>query len=233
MTEGLGDRMLKIKEWDKLAILIDFDGTITTTDTNDRLLYKHMNDNIKELLLKEEEMNYVDFMDSLLDQLRIREEDYLEFILSEISISKGFVEFYENIKAHSIPVEIVSGGFYNGILPFLAKHGIRDVEVHANTLNFDNDKISVTYHDGRNSQCCDMGPCGNCKIQHYEKYKEKGYRTIFIGDGISDQALAKHAEIVFAKDGLKEYCIENEIEYMPWNDFEDINKMVFLDNQLL
>ena len=226
-------KVLNIKEWDKVAILIDFDGTITTTDTNDKLMYKHMNDKVRELLPKELEMNYMKFMDALLDQVKITEEEYLKFILSEIDISPGFLQFYENIKSRNIPVAIVSGGFQNGIIPFLDKYGIRDVDIHANTLNFQDDNVTVTYYDDGDLECCDMGPCGNCKIQHYEKFKERGYKTIFIGDGMSDQAVARQAEIVFAKDGLEQYCIENEIEYIPWNTFEDINKIVFLDNQLI
>lgn len=78
-----------------------------------------------------------------------------------------------------------------------------------------------------------MGPCGNCKIQHYENLKEHGYKVIFIGDGMTDQAVASKADIVFAKDGLEQYCIANNIEYSPWDNFQDINKLLFVDNQLV
>lgn len=233
MTERLGGKVLNIKDWDKVAILIDFDGTITTADTNDKLMYNHMNDKIKELFSKEEEMNYIEFMDSAFAEVKIMEKDYLEFILNEIPISKGFVEFYKNIKSNNIPVAIVSGGFQNGIIPFLEKHGIRNVDIHANTLNFHDDNITVSYYDDGNLECCDMGPCGNCKIQHYEKLKEQGYKVIFIGDGVTDQSVAREADVVFAKDGLEVFCKENQIEYIPWNDFRDINKIVYLDNQLI
>ncbi len=223
--------MLKLEKNEKLALLIDFDGTITTTDTNDKLVYDHMNDRIKYLVSKEKEMNYIEYVDSLLEEVKITEDDYLKFILSEIGISKGFKEFYENSKSSNIPMKIVSGGFYNGILPFLDKHGITEVEVYANRLNFNQDNITVTYHD-ENLNCCDMGPCGNCKIQHYEKLKEDGYKVIFIGDGITDQAVARKADVVFAKDGLEQYCLDNNIDYIPWNNFENINKLIFIDNQL-
>lgn len=225
--------MLRLNGEERLAVLIDFDGTITTTDTNDKLVYNHMNDKIKDLLRQEADMNYIRFVDSIFDEIKITEEQYLEFILSEIGISKGFKEFYENNKALKIPMAVVSGGFNNGIIPFLNKFGITDIEVHANNLNFIEDSISVTYHDGRNQNCCDLGPCGNCKVKHYEKLKEKGYKVIFIGDGISDQSVAREADVVFAKDGLEIYCKENNIEYIPWENFQDINKIIFLDNQLI
>lgn len=225
--------MLKLKKEDKIALLIDFDGTITTTDTNDKLVYDHRNDKIKDLLSKEGEMNYIEFVDSVLDEVKITEEDYLKFILSEIGISKGFKEFYDNAIAGELPIAVVSGGFINGIIPFLEKFGIRDIDVYANSLSFDGENISVTYYDGDNMDCCDMGPCGNCKIQHYEKLKEQGYKVIFIGDGITDQSVARDADVVFAKDGLEIFCKENQIEYIPWNDFQDINKIIFIDNQLI
>ncbi len=225
--------MLSLKKEEKLALLIDFDGTITTTDTNDKLVYNHMNDKIKDLLRQEEDMNYIKFMDAVLDEVKITEEQYLKFILTQIGISKGFQEFYNNGKSLNIPITIVSGGFHNGITPFLNKFGITDVDVYANRLNFDEDNLSVTYHDGRNHDCCDLGPCGNCKVQYYEKLKEEGYKVIFIGDGISDQAVARKCDIVFAKDGLEKYCEVNNIEYIPWESFQDINKIIFLDNQII
>lgn len=225
--------MLVIKKNDKIALLVDFDGTITTTDTNDKLVDNHMNNKIKELLDRELDMNYMNFMDSILKEVKITEEKYLEFILNEIGISKGFKEFYENSKKLKIPMVVVSGGFHNAIIPFLSKHGIRDAVVYANSLNFNGDNISITFNDGRNLDCCYQGPCGNCKVQHYEKLKEKGYKVIFIGDGVSDKAVAGKADIVFAKDNLGKYCIDNDIDFISWKDFQDINKIIFLDNQLI
>lgn len=225
--------MLKLNKKDKIALLIDFDGTITTTDTNDKLVYNHRNDKIKELLSKETEMNYIEFVDSVLEEVKISEEDYLKFILTDIEISDGFKEFYENAKSHDLPIAVVSGGFHNGIIPFLEKFGIRDIDVFANSLSFNGDNITVTYYDGRNKNCCDMGPCGNCKIQHYQKLKNQGYKVIFIGDGISDQSVARGADVVFAKDGLEIYCKENNIHHIAWNDFQDINEIIFTNNQLI
>lgn len=225
--------MLKLKKEEKIAILIDFDGTITTTDSNDKLVYDHINDKIRDLLSKEAEMNYVEFVDALLGEVKITEENYIKFILTEIGISKGFKEFYDIAIAQGIPISVVSGGFDNGIIPFLEKFGITDLDVYANSLNFEGDNISVTYYDGNNMECCDMGPCGNCKMQHYKKLNGQGYKVIFIGDGITDQSVAREADVVFAKDGLEIFCNENNINYIPWNDFEEIKNIIFSENQLI
>lgn len=41
--------MLEIKDLNDVAILVDFDGTITTEDTNDILVSKYGNEKVKEV----------------------------------------------------------------------------------------------------------------------------------------------------------------------------------------
>lgn len=47
---------------------------------------------------------------------------------------------------------------------------------------------------------------------------------IFIGDGISDLPAATEADVLFARRGLRleEYCMENEIPYIPFDTFAEI-----------
>lgn len=51
---------------------------------------------------------------------------------------------------------------------------------------------------------------------------------VFIGDGVSDLPAAQHADVLFARRGLRleEYCIENGIEYIPFDTFADIQRSV-------
>lgn len=52
--------------------------------------------------------------------------------------------------------------------------------------------------------------------------------VVFIGDGVSDLAAAREADILFARKGLQleRYCIEHEITYYPFNTFADIQQEV-------
>lgn len=218
---------------DNIAILIDFDGTITTSDTNDELISRYGNENALELEMMHArgELNYPELMNMLFKDLNIEEERYKNFILTEIQIEKGFVEFYDNIKLNHIPTAIVSGGFYNDIIPFLKKFDIDDIHIYANTLIFHKDNIKIEFYDDIKRFCCHNGPCGNCKIQHYHRYKEQYGKVVFIGDGTTDQYVAEIADIVFAKGHLLKYCIENNIEHIPWNNFNDINEFIFNNNK--
>lgn len=211
------------------VILIDFDGTITSEDTNDKLVEVFSNEDVERFMKEndEREMTYIQYMDKLFSKLKITEDEYLRFILNEIEISRGFTEFYEKAKNKNIPIAIISGGFSNGIIPFLKKHGINDAEIYANNLNFQGNNIYLDFHHNRASKCCHIGYCGNCKTLHVNNFRKRFANIIFIGDGITDEPVASLADTVFAKDGLMEYCKEHEIKAIPWNDFCDIENIVF------
>ncbi|MGN9165917.1 MtnX-like HAD-IB family phosphatase [Tissierellaceae bacterium HCP3S3_D8] len=212
-----------------IAILIDFDGTITIEDTNDKLVEDYWNSDIEEFFMKnnERDMKYVEFMDGLFSNIKITEEEYLDFILSEIDMTRGFLEFYKKVREYNIPIAIISGGFDNGILPFLKKHGIEDVQIYANHLNFNGDNLTIDYFHDRNPECCHIGLCGNCKITHVKEFKERYKKVLFIGDGITDEPIANRADIVFAKEGLLKYCKEHDLDCISWEDFFDVERILF------
>jgi hypothetical protein len=51
---------------------------------------------------------------------------------------------------------------------------------------------------------------------------------IFIGDGVSDLAAAREADVLFARRGLRleEYCLEHGIAYTPFDSFLDIKREI-------
>lgn len=60
---------------------------------------------------------------------------------------------------------------------------------------------------------------------------------VFIGDGVSDLPAAREADVLFARRGLRleEYCIENKIEYFPFDTFKDIQReitKIMLEDQM-
>lgn len=221
--------MLKIHP-ENLAILIDFDGTITTIDTNSKLVQMYGNEKIQTLRrqFKNKEIDYLTLLKLQFREFKLNETEYIKFIVTEFIITEGFLEFYNNIKKNNITFAIISGGFKNTIIPFLKKYRIDDVSIYANSLIFNHNDISVKFHDEEiNTECCGYGPCGNCKIRHYKNYKRKKDIVIFIGDGFTDYCVASIADVVFAKGSLLEYCQESGLKYIPWQDFNDINEIIF------
>lgn len=212
-----------------MAVLVDFDGTITEVDTNVKLINTFAKEERKKIKKMQRE-GKVDLLTSIRLQykhIKLTEEEYVDFILNEINITEGFVEFYNNIKNHNIPFAIVSGGFENGIKPFLKKHGITNVDIFANKLIFDDRDIDIEFYDEDEKCEFSLEPCGNCKVKHYENYKKDNEQVIFVGDGWTDKCVSRVADIIFAKEELLDYCRENNIQCIPWEDFNDINKILF------
>jgi 2-hydroxy-3-keto-5-methylthiopentenyl-1-phosphate phosphatase len=52
--------------------------------------------------------------------------------------------------------------------------------------------------------------------------------VVFVGDGVSDLAAAREADVLFARRGLRleEYCIENKITHIAFDTFKDIQKEI-------
>jgi 2-hydroxy-3-keto-5-methylthiopentenyl-1-phosphate phosphatase len=51
-------------------------------------------------------------------------------------------------------------------------------------------------------------------------------RVLFIGDGTTDECVAKKADIVFARDRLFEICKRDGIECIEWGRWEEIAEAV-------
>ncbi|OLS03473.1 MtnX-like HAD-IB family phosphatase [Tissierella creatinophila] len=221
--------LLKNIDFNEIAILVDFDGTITTKDTNNLLVEVYGNETTDRLKkeFREGKLNFPEYFQGEMSQLRLTEDEYINFLLEKVEISPGFLEFYENIKEKGIRIGIISGGFKNGIISFLKKHGIKDIEIFSNKLIFDGDIPHIEFLDGQDFKCCDKGPCGNCKIKHYNRYKKDAEKVIFIGDGTTDMPVAEVADVVFAKDSLAKYLDQKSIDYIFYEDFRDINKLIF------
>lgn len=51
---------------------------------------------------------------------------------------------------------------------------------------------------------------------------------VFIGDGVSDLAAAREADVLFARRGLRleKYCLEHGIPYTPFDTFADVKRDV-------
>ena len=138
-----------------ICFLIDFDGTISKVDSNDLLVEKFSRNPIKDISQTEEEVNFMEFFSFLINNVNITEEEYLEFMLKEVELTKGFYDFYKKSKSLNIPMAVISGGFENGILPFLNKHDIKDIDVYANRLDFGDNNISIEYYHNIDD-CCDI-----------------------------------------------------------------------------
>ena len=204
----------------KRIFLVDFDRTITDRDTTDTILERY-NPKLLADTRKRFHKGEVDikrYLQTLVESLSLTEKEFEEEISVGIEIDSFFKDFFQMENE----IRIVSAGTYHNVMSNLKKAGIEFPEEHiySNILKFHGKKISVEFPDADSFE-------GICKRRVVEKYKREYEEVVFIGDGSSDYHGASRAHRVFAKKGLRleEYCLENNIDYTPYESFEEIIKI--------
>ncbi len=215
--------MKKIK-----TVYSDFDGTITKKDVvssffeefggNTRLAYKK--------LWIEGKISSLENTRHQISSVKNLPEAVLEEFLSKVELSDGFLEFYKYLVLNDIKLVILSNGFDMFIKRVLERHGIREVEIFANRLTYENGVFSIDF-PFYNEECeLKTGVCKCSKVRE-EKF-------CFIGDGITDLCIAKKARNLYATKRLRELCNKFSIPHTPFENFYDVLnrfKTDFLDTE--
>ncbi|MEM3043813.1 MAG: HAD-IB family phosphatase [Thermoplasmata archaeon] len=202
----------------RLAILCDFDGTVTVEEVSVSILERFSGGRWRsaDRALREGRITLRETMEREFSQVRATPGEIGRFVRG-IHLRPGFGELLEWARAEGAPVVIVSEGLDFYIRSFLRERGLR-VPFMANRAVFT--KIGIRVQHPHASPLC--GLCGNCKRAHIEAFRRGGFRTVFIGDGISDRCAAQHADVVFARGNLLRHCRSSGIGCVPYDDFFDV-----------
>ncbi|MBN1232093.1 MAG: MtnX-like HAD-IB family phosphatase [Candidatus Coatesbacteria bacterium] len=226
----------------KIAILVDFDGTIFPKDIGHNLFKKfasskkNFNDIID--LWKKKRISSRDCTlceCSLVETAKARIDDFI----NEQKIDPYFKSFYYSTREKNIPVAIFSDGLDYYINMLLKREGLSEIPSYSNKILFlDKVNPSIDYFTATFPYFYyGCGNCGNCKSYHLSLYRTGGHDTIvYIGDGQSDCCPAKFADIVLAKccsNGLRDYMETIEKTYFPFRNFKDVEEILFGKDSIL
>jgi 2,3-diketo-5-methylthio-1-phosphopentane phosphatase len=141
----------------------------------------------------------------------------MEAFVRKVRLRRGFRELLAAARRHGVPFVIVSEGLDFYIRAFLEDMGI-EADIRCNRALFGPAGIVMEhpYADGE----CDR--CGTCKKAQLLDFRARGFTTVYIGDGISDRCPAREADVLFARDGLLEYCGKQGIRCHSFRDFKDV-----------
>lgn len=197
----------------KYIIYSDFDNTITKYDILDKIIeekfsyekYKHV-----ENLLLVGEMKYESYLLDLFEGI--------EYDLNNISgnvVDNNFSSFYNWTKEQNIDFFIVSSGFktiIKHLIPYV-NHNI----IFGNDIQIINNKWKVTMFDQVNN-------CSINKNNIINSLRKSEYKTIFIGDGLSDFTVVGNVDYLFCKKDslLHTKCINQNHKHIVFNDFSDV-----------
>lgn len=207
------------------SIYLDFDGTITKTDTVNSFFKKFAAPEWTDIE-KDWVCGKIDSktcMQIQLDLIKNLAEEKLYNFLDSIEIQDGFREFCFHMKKAKKNITILSDGFDFFISYILKKEGLEYIPFHSNHLEFFKKngylKFKITFPN-ENKNC--SSSLGTCKCSYVQKEIQTGKNFIYAGDGLSDRCIASKSIMLFAKNSLKKHCIENNIRFIEFENFFQI-----------
>lgn len=202
-----------------LALLIDYDGTISLTDVTDQVMAEHVPGVWEEAaaLYDAGRMGSRRLMAWEMDLVEADPAALLATAAAQPH-DPGFVPFVRAAQAAGIPIEIVSDGFGFFIRPALEALGVGELPVVTARTVFTGRRARLEFPNGHPT--CRV--CGTCKRQRVLAHRAAGRRVVFIGDGESDRYAAGYADVVFAKRLLERICAEAGWPFQRWTGFGEI-----------
>ncbi|KAI0918473.1 hypothetical protein AcV5_002458 [Taiwanofungus camphoratus] len=216
----------------KFVVLSDWDGTITTRDSND-----YMTDNFGFGREKRRELNMdilsakITFRDAFREMLESvvanghKFDECKEALKRDIVLDSGFKQFYQYCQATDTPVVIISSGMAPLIRAVLSNligdEEAQKIEIVSNEVAIHPDgKWDILYRHPSSGY-------GHDKSQAILPYRAlpDSPTIFFFGDGVSDMSAARHADVLFVKqkeDGendLALYCKREEIPHILFDNF--------------
>jgi 2,3-diketo-5-methylthio-1-phosphopentane phosphatase len=217
---------------EKTLILCDFDGTVSPTDVGNELLGRFAGIGWEEI-----DRDYCTgkigsraAYTKIAPLLRGTRAEMLEYVLTVAALDANFTVFCRLCRENGIDVKIVSDGLDFYIEALLRKHGLDQMEYHANCAVFQKDGGVSFEFPGASEEC---GRCGNCKRAVLKQCRPAYERIIYIGDSYSDICPAGDADLVFAKTILYSKHLNNKNDCVYFEYFNDIinslhNRGVFI-----
>jgi len=205
----------------KIAVQIDFDGTVTEEDVSFLLLDTYVGPRWREYL-KEYTAGKIPvgtFNKKVFGMMKADRHTMTELVLTSdrVRIRPGFRELVDYCSQKGYKVVIVSNGLTFYIEVLLDRLGIDGIDIYAAENEFSPDGMKVRY----------VGPDGTEKEAGFkEAYTEllvkQGYNVVYVGNGVSDIFPSRMAIKVFATGDLLERCREEKLECTPFNDLNDV-----------
>jgi len=206
-------------------VFCDFDGTLARQDIGNSFLRKY---GTPAWLRAEQEFleSKIGSREALVRQYRALDaspELLARFVAEEVEIDPTFIPFLQQSTLRDIPVTVLSDGLDVYIVPFMERYGLQDLPLFCNRGHWVGRHIEVSFP--YYNPACTL--CANCKTAHFERLRQPGRKIVYIGDGWSDRCPSRHADLLFAKGRLLDFCRSEGIPCSEFRDFNDVARALF------
>lgn len=213
----------------RIAVISDFDGTITERDSLNYLLNVYGPPDWEGFENRYEagEISGSEALETEMSLLDLSIEEAIEIVTKEISIRDDFPPFVKFCEDNGIPLTIVSCNFRQIIGPILRKHSLDHIPFRSSEITEKEGKLKIISGTGRHPVCSE---CHECKALTVIEFRKKGFFTVYLGDGLTDRCPAWEADLVFARGRLKKSFDKKGIDNFTLDGFGDLAK--FLNKML-
>jgi len=203
------------------SVFLDFDGTVTLTDTGRFILERIGRDDWRTV--DAEYAHGLVGSREALDREWACVEGGLAAALPlarQVPVDPDFATLVDGLRGAGAEVTVVSDGF-----GFYATEVCQQVGVEVLTNRIDDaGELVYPWQD----RCCACSSCGVCKQAPLKDARRRGRTTVLVGDGVSDRKAALLADVLFAKDDLADWCDEAGVDYRPYARLVDVRRALGL-----
>lgn len=193
-----------------LALVLDWDGTVTETDTLHLVIAEFGDLDVFRALEEEigRRLTLREVIACEMETVRATLDEVVGWLVETVRIRPGFAGLVER---HD-PL-IVSAGFHELIRPVLEREGVQ-ARVIANSITADPAGWRATFPV--------VEPCAVCG-EHCKRASVAGLGAFaYVGDGVSDRCVSLAADRVFARAGLARWLDGRGVRYEPFGDLHDV-----------
>jgi 2-hydroxy-3-keto-5-methylthiopentenyl-1-phosphate phosphatase len=193
-----------------MRLVIDWDGTVTETDTLHLVIERFGDLRVFHALEAEigRRLTLREVIACEMETITAPLEEVVGWLLERVRVRAGFAEL---VAAHD-PL-IVSAGFHELIQPLLAREGVR-ARVVANNVTADPSGWHATFPPAEPCAVCGE-PCKRANVAGLGPFA-------YVGDGVSDRCVSLVAETVFARAGLARWLEQRSVPFLAYGDFADV-----------
>lgn len=202
------------------VVFLDFDNTITSYDVFDNMLERFAKNQGWIALEKKWKAGKIGSRECLagqIDCIRVGKKA-LDRYLDRVKIDPYSKRLLALLRTKKVKTFILSDNFDYVLRRVLYSKGIPAPRIYSNRLFISEDKL-IPRFPFANKRC---PACAHCKTKNLLEKAGKGATIVYVGDGRSDTCPSEHADIIFAKEYLKEHCRKKHLGYIPFNGLKDV-----------
>jgi 2-hydroxy-3-keto-5-methylthiopentenyl-1-phosphate phosphatase len=212
---------------DVTDVFCDFDGTITQVDATDAVL-----EAFALPAWKEWEQRWINgeitSQECLARQVELiqADRDTLAAFAADLPIDEGILELNQLCKERGASLTIVSDGMDLIVEAVLRRHGLLHLSVFSNHICWDQDGRPLLKFPFAEKEC--ESGAGTCKCSVTLSADLRSSRSVYIGDGRSDQCVSGKMQTVFAKGTLLDWCEQTGISCIPFETLAEVADRLFV-----